>query len=128
TGSLIARFGAHRVIATGLATIAVCAVVAAAGIAIENFYIALVLLGVGWNFGFIGATSLLADAVAPEDRARAQGINDFAVMAFVVIASASSGVLLNFGGWEAVQIAIVPGLALAGGALIWFTLREGRAA
>ncbi|MEO1317461.1 MAG: MFS transporter [Pseudomonadota bacterium] len=128
TGSLIARFGAHRVIATGLAAIAACAVVAAAGIAIENFYIALVLLGVGWNFGFIGATSLLADAVAPEDRARAQGINDFAVMAFVVIASASSGVLLNFGGWEAVQIAIVPGLALAGGALIWFTLREGRAA
>ncbi|MEL6765966.1 MAG: MFS transporter [Pseudomonadota bacterium] len=128
TGSLIARFGAQRVIAAGLAAIALCAVIAAAGIALENFYLALILLGIGWNFGFIGATSLLADAVAPEDRARAQGINDFAVMAFVVVASASSGILLNFGGWEAVQLAIVPGLVLAGGALIWFTMRAGRPA
>ncbi|MEM7497303.1 MAG: MFS transporter [Pseudomonadota bacterium] len=126
TGHLIARLGASWVIAMGLAIIAACAVVAAAGIAIENFYIALILLGLGWNFGFIGATSMLADAVAPEDRARVQGINDFAVMAFVVVASASSGVLLNFGGWEAVQMAIVPGLALAGGALLWFMLRGGR--
>ncbi|MEM7526459.1 MAG: MFS transporter [Pseudomonadota bacterium] len=128
TGGLIARFGATRIIATGLGAIALAAGVAASGITLVHFYAGLILLGIGWNFGFIGATSMLADAVAPEDRARMQGLNDFCVMAFVGVASASSGVLLSAGGWAAVQIAAVPMLTLAGGALIWLTLRRPAAA
>ncbi|MEM6677013.1 MAG: MFS transporter [Pseudomonadota bacterium] len=121
-GGLIARFGPQPVIGAGLAMLAAAAAVAATGIELGHFYGALILLGLGWNFGFVGATSMLASAVAPEDRAAVQGLNDFLVMAFVGLASLGSGLLLSFGGWAAVQIAVVPMIVLAAAALLWFTL------
>jgi len=124
TGPLIARFGAPRIIATGLALLAAAAVIALMGIEIENFTIALALLGIGWNFGFIGATAMLAAAHGAEERARVQGLNDFLVMGLVTLASFSSGALLAGFGWEAVNIAMLPLLTLAAGALIWLGLRE----
>jgi MFS family permease len=129
TGHLIARFGAEKIVATGLAILAGAGAVAITGVELENFFIALVLLGLGWNFGFIGATAMLASAHAPEERGRVQGMNDMIVFGCVTLASFASGGLMNCSGgtpeagWTAVNLAMIPFLALAGGALIWLALR-----
>ena len=127
TGSLIARYGAQRIIAIGLVTLALCAAVAVSGITFVHFGVALALLGIGWNFGFIGATALLAGAHAPEERARVQGLNDFLVFGLVTLASFSSGILLDSIGWSAVNIAMLPALAIAATALAWLALQNRRA-
>lgn len=129
TGHLIARFGVERIMAIGLFILAAAGGVALEGIEIENFFLALVLLGFGWNFGFIGATTMLAGGINPHERGRIQGMNDFLVFGGVTVASLSSGALMNCSGgnpaegWASVNLAMVPFLALAGGALIWLTLR-----
>ena len=129
TGHVIARFGAARVVATGLAILAGAGAVALAGIELTHFLVALVLLGIGWNFGYIGATAMLTAAQGEAERERIQGINDAVVFGGVFLASLSSGGLLNCAGsstqagWNAVNMAMLPFLALAGGALIWLTLR-----
>lgn len=129
TGHLIARFGAQRIVSLGLMILAGAGIVAIAGTNLENFFVALVLLGIGWNFGFIGATTMLAGAHAPEERGRVQGMNDMIVFGCVTVASVASGGLMNcsggdvVAGWTAVNIAMAPFLMLAGGALIWLLLR-----
>jgi MFS family permease len=129
TGHLITRFGVTRIMATGLAILTLSGLVALAGVELMNFYVALILLGIGWNFGFIGATTLLASAHRPEERGRVQGLNDMIVFGFVTIASLSSGGLMNCSGgtpqagWAAVNLAMIPALALAGGALIWLAMQ-----
>ena len=129
TGHLIARFGAARIVWTGLAILAVGGAVALQGVELGNFMIALICLGLGWNFGFIGATAMLAQAHAPEEQGRVQGMNDFLVFGCVTLASLASGGLMNCSGgdviqgWTAVNLAMVPLLALAGAALIWLRLR-----
>ncbi|MFK7764888.1 MAG: MFS transporter [Roseobacter sp.] len=129
TGHLIARFGAERIMAIGLFILAGAGGVALSGVALENFFAALILLGLGWNFGFIGATSMLAGEHTPEERGRMQGLNDLIVFGGVVLASLSSGGLMNCSGgtpqegWMAVNFAMVPFLFLAGAALIWLMLR-----
>ena len=94
----------------------------------------LILLGIGWNFGFIGATAMLTRASRPEERSRIQGLNDLVVFGGVFVASLSSGGLMNCAGvtsaaagWSAVNLAMVPFLVLAGGALIWLVLRPKEA-
>jgi MFS family permease len=129
TGHLIARFGAERIIALGLLILAGAGAVAIAGVELANFFVALVLLGIGWNFGFIGATTLLTAAQRPEERGRLQGLNDLIVFGGVTLASFSSGGLMNcaggsvVAGWQMVNLAMLPFLILAGGALIWLWLR-----
>lgn len=129
TGHIIARFGVGRVIAAGLVILGAAGAVAMAGVALENFYIALILLGIGWNFGFIGATTMLTQQQKPSERARLQGLNDFIVFGGVSLASLASGGLMNClgasvqQGWSAVNMAMLPFLVFAGGALIWFALR-----
>ncbi|WP_417606776.1 MFS transporter [Primorskyibacter flagellatus] len=129
TGHLIARFGVEKILAAGLVTLAAAGAVALQGVQLENFFIALILLGIGWNFGFIGATSMLAGAHEPHERGRMQGLNDLLVFGGVTFASLASGGLMNCSGgsaqqgWSAVNMAMVPFLALAGGALIWLYLR-----
>ena len=115
----------------GLVLLGLTAVVASAGVTEYHFFAALILLGVGWNFGFIGATDMLTSAHRPEERAKVQGFNDFLVFGLVTIASLSSGALLNgFGdvvtGWTAVNYAEAPFLALAGAALVWLWLKTRR--
>ena len=130
TGHLIARFGVEKIVATGLVILAAAGVVALQGIELENFFIALVLLGIGWNFGFIGATNMLADAHKPHERGRMQGLNDLLVFGGVTVASLASGGLMNCSGgtpqagWTAVNLAMAPFLVLAGGALIWLMFRS----
>jgi cyanate permease len=129
TGHLIARFEATRIVAIGLAILAAAGTVALSGVELGHFFLALVLLGIGWNFGFIGATAMLTSAHAPHERGRVQGMNDAIVFGSVTLASLASGGLMNCSGanakagWSAVNIAMVPFLALAGAALIWLTLR-----
>jgi MFS family permease len=129
TGHLIARFGVERIVALGLMILAGAGGVALAGVELGNFLVALMLLGIGWNFGFIGATTMLAGAHRPEERGRVQGLNDMIVFGCVTIASLASGGLMNCSGgsaqagWAAVNMAMVPFLALAGAALIWLMLR-----
>jgi MFS family permease len=123
TGSLIARFGVLRVITLGFVLLGVCAAIAISGVDLHRFYAALVILGVGWNFSFVGATSLLATAHLPAEQAKVQGLNDFLVFGLVLIASFSSGALLNADGWNAVQIAVFPGVVLGVAVLGWLWLR-----
>lgn len=129
TGGLIARFGSERIMALGLVILAGAGIVALTGVELVNFFGALVLLGIGWNFGFIGATAMLTASHAPEERGRMQGLNDLIVFGGVTLASFSSGGLMNCSGgsvvegWQAVNIAMLPFLTLAGGALIWLALR-----
>ena len=129
TGHLIARFGVEKIMALGLIILAGAGIVALSGVELEQFYIALVLLGVGWNFGFIGGTSMLASAHEPSERGRVQGMNDLIVFGGVTLASLASGGLMNCSGgtaqagWQAVNIAMIPFLTLAGGALIWLWLQ-----
>jgi MFS family permease len=130
TGHLIARFGVERIMGLGILILAGAGLVALQGVALPNFYLALILLGLGWNFGFIGATTMLAGAHAPHERGRMQGLNDLLVFGGVTFASLASGGLMNCSGgnavegWAAVNMAMVPFLALAGGSLLWLVLRR----
>jgi MFS family permease len=137
TGALIARFGVERMISAGLLILAAAGAVALSGISLAHFSVAMVLLGLGWNFAFIGATAMLTAAHSPEEGGRVQGMNDFAVFGLVAIASLASGGLMNCSGgdaasgWTAVNLAMIPFLVAAGGALIWLAvssrpLRETR--
>jgi len=134
TGHLIARFGVEKILGLGIALLAAAGVVALQGVELNNFFFALVLLGLGWNFGFIGATSMLAGAHAPHERGRMQGLNDLMVFGGVTVASLASGGLMNCSGgdaqtgWTAVNLAMTPFLVLAGGALIWLVMRGRREA
>ena len=129
TGHVIARFGPERIVGLGLAILAAAGAVALSGVELEQFFIALILLGIGWNFGYIGATTMLTRAHAPEERGHVQGMNDFVVFGGVFLASLSSGGLMNcsggsiVAGWNAVNLAMLPFLALAGGALLWLVRR-----
>jgi MFS family permease len=129
TGHLIARFGVERIVGLGMLILAGAGVVALAGVTLEHFFVALILLGLGWNFGFIGATTMLAGAHEPHERGRMQGLNDLIVFGGVTVASLASGGLMNCSGgsaqegWTAVNLAMLPFLALAGGSLIWLVLR-----
>lgn len=128
TGYFITWFGVRKVMAAGLLLLAAAGLTALNGVELTNFFGALILLGVGWNFAFIGGTTMLAESHSPEERGRVQGLNDFLVFGMVTLASLSSGGLMNCSGsnalegWQAVNLAMLPLLALAGGALIWFGL------
>ena len=113
TGRLIVRFGKERVTAAGLVLIAAAAAVGLSGLSVAHFWIALVLLGLGWNLGFIGATALVTACYRPEERAKVQAANDFLVFGSVAAASFSSGSLLNTAGWEAVNWLVFPPVAVA---------------
>ncbi|HCQ59037.1 MAG TPA: MFS transporter, partial [Sulfitobacter sp.] len=130
TGHLINRFGVERIMGLGIAILAAAGLVALQGVELGNFFVALILLGLGWNFGFIGATTMLAGAHEPHERGRMQGLNDLLVFGGVTVASLASGGLMNCSGgtaqegWAAVNFAMVPFLVLAGGSLIWLVLRS----
>ena len=133
TGHLITRFGVERIMGLGLIILAGAGIVALSGMELSNFFVALMLVGLGWNFGFIGATTLLTGAHAPHERGRVQGMNDAIVFGCVTIASIASGGLMNctggsvIQGWAAVNYAMVPFLLLAGTALLWMVMINKRA-
>lgn len=118
TGRLIGRFGSPRMVAAGLTLIASASAVGLAGQDVAHFWISLILLGVGWNFGFLGASALVLDCHRPEEKTRVQSVNDFLVFGTMAFGSFASGSLLTSYGWDTVlRISFVP-LALATAALI----------
>ena len=112
TGSLIVRFGKERIVALGLVLLLGCAAVALSGIQLWQFWSALILLGLGWNFGFIGATAMVAESYRPSEKNKVQGFHDFILFGSVAVASFSSGVVYNAFGWEALNWVILPVSAL----------------
>ena len=118
TGSLIARFGAARVVAAGLLLTACSGAVGLLGITAAHFGVVLVLLGLGWNFGFVGASAMVLDCHRPEERTRVQSFNDFLVFGTMAVGSFSSGQLLTSLGWNAVVSVVFPPVLLALGVLV----------
>ena len=123
TGRLLARFGKERVAAVGMVLIAVSAVVALSGIAVANFWLSLMIMGVGWNFSFIGATAMVTDCHTPEERGKAQGANDFFVFGATAIVSFLAGAVLNTAGWQAINWLLFPPIALILAPLLWQAAR-----
>ena len=123
TGALIVRYGAERIIAVGLLLNAAAAVVGMTGLRLENFGFGLVLLGLGWNFAYIGATTMLTACHEPHERGRVQGLNDTAVFITVALTSLASGQLLESYGWFTLNLLIFPMLAIAAASLAWLAVK-----
>jgi MFS family permease len=120
TGHLIARFGVSRILFAGAGLLVACCAINLEGLAVANFWAANLLLGIGWNFLFVGATNLLTRTYTPEERGKVQALNDFLIFGTVTLASFASGALLSSVGWAVVQIAMLPLVALAAGAVLWW--------
>ncbi|MDX1717516.1 MAG: MFS transporter, partial [Anderseniella sp.] len=126
TGNLIARFGVEKVLAAGMALLAMAGAFGLAGIDYANFAIGLVLLGIGWNFGYIGGTALVTECYRPSEKNKVQAVNDFCVFATVATASLTSGKLLAAIGWSAVNVAVFPMVGLCLAAMGWLMLHDSR--
>ncbi|WP_425348395.1 MFS transporter [Sulfitobacter pontiacus] len=124
TGKLIARFGKEKVTAAGLIIIGISGAVALTGLDLRHFFISLILLGIGWNFGFIGATAMVAAAHTEAERGRAQGLNDFAVFGTVAALSFFSGALMQASGWHLINLLMFPFIAVVLAPLVWQAARR----
>jgi MFS family permease len=118
TGSLIARIGAPKVVAIGLLLEAIAATIGLSGITAPHFWATLIVLGIGWNLGFVGASALVLETHRPQERNKVQAFNDFLVFGTMAVGSFSSGQLLANYGWSAVNLVVYPpvlfGLAVLG--------------
>lgn len=124
TGSLINRFGVIRVMLTGVVAYLLCIAINFTGIELLQFFSALVLLGVGWNFLFIGGTTLLTESYRPAERAKVQGFGDFLVFSASTVAAFSSGYINHTFGWQAVNLGILPLTLAVGATLVWYGSRR----
>lgn len=119
TGALIKRFGAPAIMASGLALYLVCILVALAGVDLPHFLAALLALGVGWNFLYVGSTTLFTTTYRPEEKTGAQGAMDFCVYVAMAITSLASGALVATQGWTWLNIgSLLPAAAITG-VLLW---------
>jgi MFS family permease len=112
TGSLIARFGAQRIVAAGLLLQAAAATIGLSGITAMHFWATLVVLGLGWNFAFVGASALVLETHRPQERNKVQAFNDFLVFGMMALGSFASGQLLANYGWSAVNLVVFPPVLL----------------
>jgi MFS family permease len=128
TGSLIGRFGVLRIIAIGGVIEFGCAVVNLTGVEFSHFLLANVLVGIGWNFAYVGGSTLLTSTYAPAERAKAQASHDFAVYTATASAAALSGVLQAQAGWAVINLAALPLMAAVTGAAVWLMLQQRRIA
>jgi MFS family permease len=119
TGSLVKRYGALKVMAAGAALNLVCVAVALAGVELMHFLIALFALGVGWNFLFVGGSTLLTETYRPEEKTRAQGAMDFGVFGTMALSSFASGALVGTQGWTVLNLLALPLLGLVAVGLLW---------
>jgi MFS family permease len=127
-GPLIKRFGVLSVMLAGALVNVASIGIALSGVQVAHFWWSLVLLGVGWNFLYIGGTTLLTETYRPEEKAKAQGANDFLIFATMAISSFSSGLIVTGSGWEAVNLSALPMVAVVIVAIGWLALRDHRAA
>ena len=126
TGSLIARFGVDRIIMLGFILLIVSALVSMAGITVWHFWIGLILLGVGWSFSFIGATTMVTECHEPHERLIVQPLNDFLVFGTMTIVTLMSGAVLASAGWNAVNGLVFPVVLAAAALLVLFGSRRVR--
>ncbi len=119
TGHLIQRCGVERVVAAGAGLILACIAVNASGLEVRHFWLGLVLLGVGWNFMFVGGTTLLTQTYAPEERSKVEGFNEVCLFGTVVVASTLSGVMLETIGWMAMNAIVVLPVVAVTAAVLW---------
>jgi MFS family permease len=124
TGHLIDRFGLKPVMGLGALLLLGCVAVNVSGIALANFTVGLVMLGLGWNFLFIGGTAMLTEAYRPEEKAKVQAVNDFLVFGTVAITAFSSGAVYELYGWNVLNFALIAPVVLALGSLIWLSGRR----
>jgi MFS family permease len=128
SGPLIRRVGVLPVMFTGALLNFAAIGVALSGIAVPQFWWSLVLLGVGWNFLYIGGTTLLTETYRPEERARAQGTNEQAIFIMMVVSSLTSGLTVTTAGWERVNLFALPLVAVVAVAIVWYALQQRRTA
>jgi MFS family permease len=124
SGALVTRFGAVPIVAVGLALLAASALVGFADTTVAHFWTALVLLGIGWNFAFVGATTMLLECYRPEERTKVQSFNDFLIFGTMAVGSFASGAMLAHFGWYLVNLVMLPVVAAAAAMLAWLALRE----
>jgi MFS family permease len=124
TGSLNKRFGTRRVMLVGAVLMVLCALINLNGVSYWHFWGALAVLGLGWNFLYTGATTLLTTTYTPAEKAKVQGINDLAVFLTMITSSFSSGVLVNSQGWTNLNLLSIPFVVVAGALLIWMALKS----
>jgi MFS family permease len=127
TGSLIARFGVVQVMLAGVALLGAHVLLTWTGTGFSSFASALVFLGVGWNFLYIGGTTLLTTTYSSAEKSRAQATNDMTIFAVGLACSFSAGGLLEALGWQTLNAMLLPWLAIAALLLIWFGVRTERA-
>ncbi len=123
SGPLIVRFGAPRIVAFGLALEVAAAAVDLHGLSVGHFWIGLILLGLGWNFGFIGASAMVVASHRPEERTKVQSFNDFVIFGTIAVGSFASGQMLAQGGWGLVNLVVFPLAAIALCSLVWLAMR-----
>jgi len=128
TGSLIRRFGVLQVMLAGALILYACVGIALSGISVPHFWFALVLLGIGWNFLYIGGTTLITEACTPAERAKTQGANDSIIFIVMATSSFSSGVLIDQRGWQVLNWLALPFVTAAAIAILWLLLRRRPAA
>jgi predicted MFS family arabinose efflux permease len=128
TGTLIRRFGVLQVMAAGALLLYVVVAIALSGISVPHFWFALVLLGIGWNFLYIGGTTLLTGACTPAERAKTQGANDSIIFLTMMLTSFGSGVLIDAQGWEVLNWLALPFITVAAAAVLWLLARRRFAA
>jgi MFS family permease len=128
TGSLIARFGAPRIVAAGLLLEAAGATIGMSGITAIHFWATLIVLGIGWNLGFVGASALVLETHRPEERNKVQAFNDFLIFGMMALGSFSSGQLLANYGWSAVNLVVYPPVLLGLAVLAAASFAKRRAA
>jgi MFS family permease len=128
TGHLIKRYGVLNIMLAGVLLGAACMGVNLTGSSVWHFWTALLFLGISWNFLFIGATTLLTETYRPEERAKTQALNDFAVFTTVALSSLSAGALQSRYGWQTVNLGLIPLLLLIFAALIWGKHKRGTGA
>jgi MFS family permease len=128
TGNLVRRFGEIKMILAGLFLEALCIVIALSGVEVINFWVAMFLLGVGWNFTFTAATTLMTTAYTPAERAKTQGMMNQIIYTVVACGSLSSGALVHFFGWNWVNIGAVPLLVVSTAVTLWYAASVRKAA
>jgi MFS family permease len=124
TGTLIRRFGVLPVMFVGALLNVVAIATAVSGLSVTHFWLSLVLLGVGWNFLYVGATTLLTETYRPEERAKAQGANEFAIFVMMVVSSLTSGVIVTGAGWDLLNLAALIPLAAVALAIPWLAIAQ----
>lgn len=124
TGSLIRRFGVLQIMLCGIAIMVLCVAIAMNGVSLPHFWFSLALLGAGWNFIFVGATTLLTEAYAPSEKGKVQGFNDFMVFAAMLTSSFASGAMFASSGWNLLNLLSLPFLAALAGAVLWLAWRR----